>query len=194
MFQCDVIVVCWSSKYLLEMIYARGGPSIRSAVNNQIEKKLKNSLTSVKSDGDIKSKRIYFMYWETQTQTDIIQQSLQNLINISMQKAHDDNYRSIAFPAIGCGHYEQSIQLVAQTMVNKAHQEQILHKISVAFIIQPNKKDLFQHFQKQIDILNQSTSMDFVSSTIQNGLIQIEKGNITEQKVSSREIIFICFD
>ncbi|CAF3459977.1 unnamed protein product [Rotaria sp. Silwood1] len=44
----DVIVVCWSSKYLLEMIYECGGSSVRTAVNNQIEKKSKKLLTSVK--------------------------------------------------------------------------------------------------------------------------------------------------
>jgi len=101
-----------------------------------------------------------------------------------MKKAHDDNYRSISFPAIGCGHYNYPLQIVAQTMVNKVHQEQILYRISVSFIIQPNKKDLFNHFDKQISLLNQSTSMDFASITVQNSLIQIEKGDITKQKVN----------
>jgi len=166
------------------MIYECGGPSVRTAVNNQLEKNLKNSITSVKSDGDIKSKRIYFIYWQVESQIDLIKKSLENLISIAMQKAHDDNYRTIAFPAIGCGHYNYSLQLVAQTMVNKAHQEQILHKISVSFIIQSTKKDLFNYFDKQISLLNQSTSMDFISTTIQNSLIQIEKGDITKQKVN----------
>jgi hypothetical protein len=101
-----------------------------------------------------------------------------------MQKANQDNYRSIAFPAIGCGHYQYPIEFVAQTMVHKAHQEQILNKISVSFIIQPTKKDLLYQFQKQIYLLNQSLQDDFLSTTIQNGLIQIEKGDITKQKVS----------
>ncbi len=166
------------------MIYECGGSSIRTAVNNQLEKKLKNSLTSVKSDGDIRSKRIYFIYWQIESQIDLVKKSLENLISIAMQKAHDDNYRTISFPAIGCGHYKYPLQMVAQTMVNKAHQEQILHQISVSFIIQSTKQDLFNHFNKQINLLNQSTSMNFVSTTIQNSLIQIEKGDITKQKVN----------
>jgi len=172
------------SKYLLEMIYECGGSSVRSAINNQIEKKLKNSLTSVKADGDIKSSRIYFIDWQVESHIDLIKKSLENLISISMQKAHDDNYRIIAFPAIGCGHYKYPLQIVAQTMVNKAHQEQILHQISVSFIIQPTKNGIFNHFEKQINLLNQSKSMDFVSTIIQNSLIQIEKGDITKQKVN----------
>jgi hypothetical protein len=166
------------------MIYECGGSSVRSAINNQIEKKLKNSLTSVKADGDIKSSRIYFIDWQVESHIDLIKKSLENLISISMQKAHDDNYRTIAFPAIGCGHYKYPLQIVAQTMVNKAHQEQILHQISVSFIIQPTKYEIFNHFEKQINLLNQSTSMDFVSTIIQNSLIQIEKGDITKQKVN----------
>ncbi|CAF1208361.1 unnamed protein product [Rotaria sordida] len=179
----DVIVVCWSSKYLLEIIYECGGSSVRTAINNQLEKKLKNSLTSVKSDGDIKSKRIYFIHWIPESDIDLVKKSLEILISIAMQRAHDDNYKSIAFPAIGCGDYQYPVQIVAQTMVNKAHQEQILHKISVSFIIQSTKKDVFHHFDKQINVLNQSTSTGFVSKIVQNGLIQIEKGDITKQKV-----------
>ena len=165
------------------MIYECGGSSIRTAVNNQLEKNFKNSLTSVKSDGDIKSKRIYFIYWQIESQIDLVKKSLEDLISISMQKAHNDNYRTIAFPAIGCGHYNYPTELVAQTMVNKAHQEQILHKVSVSFIIQETKKDIYHNFDKQIQLLNQSNSTDFVSTNIQNSLIQIEKGDLTKQKV-----------
>ncbi|CAF3438093.1 unnamed protein product [Rotaria sp. Silwood1] len=179
----DVIVVCWSSKYLLEMIYECGGSSVRTAVNNQIEKKSKKLLTSVKSDGDIKSKRIYFIYWQPESQIEAVKKSLENLISIAMETAHHDDYKSIAFPAIGCGDYQYPIPIIAQIMVNKVHQEQILHKISVSFIIQSTKKETFYHFDKQINLLNQSASIDSLSKIVQNGLIQIEKGDITKQKV-----------
>ncbi|CAF3464752.1 unnamed protein product [Rotaria sp. Silwood2] len=183
MLKSDVIVVCWSSKYLLEMIYECGGPSVRTAINNQIEKKLKNPLTTVKSDGDIKSKRIYFIHWQPESQIDLVKKSLENLISICMERADNDNYKSIAYPAIGCGDYNYPIDIIAQTMVNKVHQEQILHKMSVSFIIQSTKKDIFYHFDKQINLFNQSTSTDSLSKIIQNGLMQIEKGDITKQKV-----------
>jgi hypothetical protein len=166
------------------MIYDCGGSSVRSAVNNQLQKNLKNNLTSVKSDGDIKSKRIYFIYWQAESQIELVKKSIENLISIAMRKAHDDNYQSIAFPAIGCGHDNYPIDIIAQTMVNKVHQEQIYHKISVSFIIQSDKKDLFNHFNKQIHLLNSSISMNFISTNIQNSVIQIEKGDLTKQKVN----------
>ncbi|CAF3459991.1 unnamed protein product [Rotaria sp. Silwood1] len=100
-----------------------------------------------------------------------------------METAHHDDYKSIAFPAIGCGDYQYPIPIIAQIMVNKVHQEQILHKISVSFIIQSTKKETFYHFDKQINLLNQSASIDSLSKIVQNGLIQIEKGDITKQKV-----------
>lgn len=100
----DVIVVTWSSKYLLEIIYEYGGSSVRTAINNQLEKNFKNSLTSVQSDGEIKCKTIYFIYWQNQSEIDSLKKSLEYLISISMEKAHEDNYKTIAFPAIGCGH------------------------------------------------------------------------------------------
>ena len=180
----DVIVVCWSSKYLLEMIYECGGKSVRNAVNNQLEQNLKNPLTSVKADGEIQSKSIYFVPWKTEANIELVLQSLEDLISISMQQAHNDNYRSIAFPAIGCGDYKYPVQVISQTMVNKAHQEQALYQISVSFLIQPTKKDLFDHFHKQINLLNSSKTKDFVSTPILNSFIQVEKGDLTKQKVN----------
>jgi hypothetical protein len=178
-FKSDVIVVCWSSEHLLGMIYESGGLTVRTAINTQMQKMSKDSLVSVKSD------RIYFLQWEPKSQLDQITKSLQNLISISMQKAHDDKYNSIAFPAIGCGEYQYPLHIVAQTMINKSHQEQVLHKISISFIISPKKADVYQEFNKQIHLLNQSKSLDFVSTRIENSLIQIEKGDITKQNVIS---------
>ena len=35
----DVIVIWWTSKFLLELIYEYGGSSVRNTINNQFENK-----------------------------------------------------------------------------------------------------------------------------------------------------------
>ena len=173
----------WSSKHLLELIYDCGGSSVRNAVNNQLKNRLKNPLTSVDSDGDIQSKKIYFVHWEMRNDEEFDRKSLDNLISISMKKASEENCRKIVYPAIGCGDYQCSPQLIAQIMIQKCHQEQFNHQISVSFLIQPTRKDLFDQFQNQISLLSSLTTNDFLSTNISNSIIQIEKGDITKQKV-----------
>ena len=70
-----------------------------------------------------------------------------------MDKAIAENYQTIAFPAIGCGGFACSVSLVAQAMVEEAHRKLQSHTISVSFIIQPQKTNIYDEFQKQIDLL-----------------------------------------
>jgi hypothetical protein len=138
----------------------------------------------MKSDGEIKSKRIYIINFNLNSEFDQTIESIQNLIHLAMEKASKDNYKTISFPAIACGHYQYPNDIIAQTMIKKTHQEQDLFKISVSFIIQSDKIDLYNQFYKQIQLLNQSISNNFISTTIQNSFIQLEKGDITKQKVN----------
>jgi hypothetical protein len=175
------------------MIYSFGGLQVRTAINNQLKTKSQINLTDIKSDGEIKSKRIYILHFNPHKEFDETIQSIENLIHLAMEKAYQDNYKTISFPAIACGHYQYPNDIIAQTMINKCHQEQILNKISVSFIIQSNKIDLYNEFSKQIHLLNQSKSMNFISTTIQNSFIQIEKGDITKQKVTFHFGVFSFF-
>ena len=143
-----MIVICWTSERLLEMIYSYGGSSVRSAINEQLGKKHKNVFTSVQADGDIKSKRIYIIHWRAESQIDLVKKSLEDLISVAMQRAYEDNYRSIAFPAFGCGDYKHPVEVITKTMVKKAHQEQVLYNIAVSFIIQSTQQSVFHHFEK----------------------------------------------
>lgn len=176
-----MIVACWSSKHLLELIYSSGGSRVRNAVNQQLKHHWKSALTSVECDGDIQSKKIYFLHWEMKNDFESDRKSLEDLINISMKKASEENYRKIVYPAIGCGEYNYSPQLIAQTMIHKCHQQQSSHQISVSILIEPKRKDLLEHFQRQISLLSSTT--DFYSTNICNSVIQIEKGDINKQKV-----------
>ncbi|CAF1492820.1 unnamed protein product [Rotaria sp. Silwood1] len=61
----------------------------------------------------------------------------------------------------------------------KAHLQQVTSPISVSFVIQPDKTNIYEEFQKRIHLLHSNG----ISTTVEKGTIVIEKGNITKQKV-----------
>ncbi|CAF3470720.1 unnamed protein product [Rotaria sp. Silwood2] len=71
-------------------------------------------------------------------------------------------------------------------MVEKAHRLLAVHPISVSFIIQPERTNIYDEFQKRISLLKQqqqSSEMKTVSAKIGKGTIEVEMGDITTQKV-----------
>jgi hypothetical protein len=111
-----------------------------------------------------------------------------------MEKAATDKYRSIAFPAIGCGQHGCSISIVAQTIVEETRRQLAKHPMSVTFLIQPERTDIYDEFQKQIHPIQPTQQLPQekkkISTRVGKGTIEVEKGNITAQKVNkSRRIV-----
>ncbi len=108
------------------------------------------------------------------------------MINV-IKKAASEQYRSVAFPAIGCGEYGCSINLVAQTFVRQIQQLLTKYPISVLFVIQPERMDVYEEFREQIRSLGPqheaSVPLQPVSLAIEKGIIEIIKGDITKQTV-----------
>ncbi|CAF1378181.1 unnamed protein product [Rotaria sp. Silwood1] len=103
-----------------------------------------------------------------------------------MKQAATDNCQSIAFPAVGCGLARCDIGLVAQTMVREVNRQLAKYPLSVIFVIKPERLDIYDEFLKEIRLLQepkQTPSIENISTTIGQGTIEIEKGNITLQKV-----------
>ncbi|CAF1500604.1 unnamed protein product, partial [Rotaria sordida] len=102
-----------------------------------------------------------------------------------IKKAINENYKSIAFPAIGCGEYGCSIQLIAETFIEEIHEQLIEYSMKILFIIQPNRIDIYNEFQKQLNIFQsqQTSTSQSISIMIGEGKIEIEQGDIIEQNV-----------
>ncbi|CAF1477245.1 unnamed protein product, partial [Rotaria sordida] len=181
----DVIVVCSSSKFLFEKICKAGGKSVLASYKSQF-KKSPNSVISVQADGELASKKIYFLSWTADADTSILRESIEKFVSDAFEKAVEENQQSIAFPAIGCGQFGCSVDLVAQTMIREVHRKQQEHDISVTFVIQPERTDIYDEFQNQIQLLEAERSpinLKTMSATVKKGVIEIEQGNIIKQKV-----------
>jgi hypothetical protein len=56
--------------------------------------------------------------------------------------------------------------------------------MTVLFVIQPDRMDIYDEFQKQVDSFEQTPIAKSVSITIEKGTLQVEQGDITKQLVS----------
>ncbi|CAF2747523.1 unnamed protein product [Rotaria sp. Silwood2] len=189
--QADVIVVCLSSIALLETVLKAGGDAVLASYNSELRKNSTN-ITAVAASGQLLAKEIYFLPWEPNSDEALLCESLKTFVSNAIKKAANDNYTSIAFPAIGCGQYGCSINLVAKTLIGEAFRLQTVHPIAIFFIIQPHRTDIYDEFQKQINLLEPlepTPEIPSVSVSIGNGMIVVENGNITTQKVHGVDAI-----
>jgi hypothetical protein len=64
-----------------------------------------NSLASdsmiITSPGQLLCKKIFFLPWNSNSDSFILQQALKDFVNKAIQCAIDHHFRSIAFPAVG---------------------------------------------------------------------------------------------
>jgi hypothetical protein len=157
-FQTDVIVVCSSSEYLFDSICKAGGDSIKASFDAESKNNLGASVIAVKAEGQLSSKMIYFLPWKKMSDESLLRTTLGKFVSDAIEKAVTEKYKSIAFPAIGCGEFGCSISHVAQAMVEKAYIKLQSHAISISFVIQPERTDIHDEFQKQINILQLPTS------------------------------------
>ncbi|CAF3672548.1 unnamed protein product [Rotaria socialis] len=181
----DVIVISSSSQYLFESVMDVGGKSLRIAYNARHKQNAHQPVISIPTDGKIASKAVYFVDWQPNDNPKLLCRSIQHLVSNVIETAASENYKSIAFPAIGCGHYGCSASLVAQTFVKQVEKELINHPMMISFVIQKDRPEVYDEFLQQIG----SDGQKLEASTPKRMLIkvgeatlEIIKGDITKQK------------
>ena len=83
-------------------------------------------------------------------------------------------------------------------MVKEADHQLENHSISIKFVIQPERADIYNTFQEQIRSLKVHRSPATIRSMslpVENGVMTVVEGDITRQKVRSAFILAKqCFD
>lgn len=98
------------------------------------------------------SKRIFFVKWEPNKDEVKLHQSLVDLVGFVIKNAVAYQCTSLAFPAIGCGKYGCSIDIVVKTLV-KEMRYQLSTKdlqLTVKFVIQPDQQNIYEEFCRQV--------------------------------------------
>lgn len=152
----------------------------------KIKETPKASIIAIPAAGQLACKRIYFLPWVIDSDTSVLQKSIETFVSNAVEKLVKEEYQSIGFPAIGCGQFGCSIDFVAKTMVGEAYRQSKIHNISVLFVMQPERTDNYNEFEKQINMLQLESSFDKItriSDTVGRGRIEVELGDITKQQV-----------
>ncbi|CAF3738304.1 unnamed protein product [Adineta steineri] len=182
----DVIVVCSLSKFLMDHVFNAGGKSLRSAFDKKRKENENYSIISIRTEGSLKCKAIYFVPWKPNSDENRLCQSIKQLVKNVIKKAASENFQSIAFPAIGCGGFECSTSLNAKTFIGQCQRLLVKYPLSVVFVIQPEKVEIYDEFCQHISSSKhgQTTVKEPpISLRIGNGIIEVKKDDITKQKV-----------
>jgi hypothetical protein len=165
------------------MVCKAGGKSFLKSYETNVAKNPKTPVIAFPTSGQLASKSIYFVHWHPDPDPKKLCESIEHLVTNVIEKAAHENHTSIAFPAIGCGNYGCPISLVAQTFVTKVQQLLTKHPMTISFVIQPDKTDIYEEFRKQVGGEEHQDQSQTSSLKIGKGKIEIVKGNITKQKV-----------
>ena len=173
-----------ASSVLLNNIFRAGETTLQAAYNSEFQQN-PTTVISVPASGQLLAKRVYFLAWQPNSDVTLLCESLKRMISAAIEKASNENHHSIAFPAFGCGQFGCPITLVAKTLVDEVHRLRTNHPMSVSFVIQPDRTDIYDEFQKQINLLNPLRPLPVqpLSVRVAKGTIIVEMGDITAQKV-----------
>lgn len=74
------------------------------------------------------------------------------MVSIIVQKALESKFTSIAFPALGCGKYGCSTEIVVNTLVFEMRKQLITRDLpwKVKFIVEPDQQNIYDEFCKQL--------------------------------------------
>ena len=160
---------------------------MEASFNSELEKNPDASVIDVKADGQLRSKRVYFLPWEVDSEDSALRISIKTFVRNAVRRAVLKEYQSIAFPAIGCGQYGCPTSLVAQIMTDEASFLSGKHGISVLFVIQPQRNDIYDEFQQKIGSTQHPQisrpSPKMISMSVNQGVMEVHMGDITTQKV-----------
>ena len=187
-------MICSSSQFLLDAVFKAGGRTFKTTYEKKVAANERDPVISTRAEGSLKSKAVYFVPWKPSSNEDKLRQSLEQLVDNVIQQAVREKYRTIAFPAIGCGGYGCSTSVIAETLTNQCQQLLAKYSVSILFTIQPRKTDIYKEFRRYIDTLNLGNinlKEPPISLSIDNGAIEVKKGDITKQKVKNKHLIVI---
>ena len=146
-----MIIVSTFSQYLRDAVIDAAGDQIRTAYNIEHDSNPHSILISTPS-GALPSKRIFFVKWQPDKDAAKLQQSLVDLIQNVIQNVMAHKLTSLAFPAIGCGKYACSVDVVVRTLVNEMKNQLSMRdlQLTVKFVIQSDQKSIYDEFCEQI--------------------------------------------
>ncbi|UJR14782.1 hypothetical protein I4U23_001770 [Adineta vaga] len=180
----DILVICSTSTKLRDAIIKAAGTEVEKELSG---KNLKTMIDT--SAGQLKqAKRLLFIPWTPPTSLssnedlDSIRHSISAFIQQAFKFTIQGNFKSIAFPAVGCGGFRIPAEVIASIMIDTT-QEQLASnsnvQLTITFVIQqPNVYDIFSEKLKPTSI-SSATAASRTRPPSPSRLLNPEKINIT---------------
>ena len=162
----DIIVGSSSSDILKDIILSAGGPVLKTEYEQQ-ERLHPDSNLITTGSGLLPCQRVFFVRWKPSADESQLRQSIRSYVSNIIEHAIQSKYGSIALPAIGCGNHDCSIHVVVETMVTAVKSELTNRAVplTVNFVIQPDKQNVYDEFCKHLFPLDQGESTNSLRSS-----------------------------
>lgn len=146
-----MIIVNASSQYLRDNVIRAGGRELQMAYNAECKNNPHSILISTPS-GALPSKRIFFIDWQPHQDHAKLRRSLVDLMQNVIQNVMGHKFTSLAFPAIGCGKYTCSVDIVVKTLVIEMKNQLLTRDIQlvVKFVIESDQQIIYDEFCKEV--------------------------------------------
>ncbi|CAF1120872.1 unnamed protein product [Rotaria sordida] len=181
--QSEVLVICSSSDKLYDSVIKAAGKQIEQELNEKDPKK--NMIDT--SVGNLKqAKRLLFLPWKppstliTNQNIDALCQSILIFIQQAIQYTIQEKFKSIAFPAIGCGGYGIPADIIATIMIDSVRQQLNANpatQLVITFVVQ--QSNVFDVFNAKLQDTSTITTNNRTRSSSLSYLSNQEKFNIS---------------
>jgi hypothetical protein len=129
---------------LRESVLEAAGPKFRKAYDRK-NASAEEFETFALRCSSLPCKEIFFLEWTPSDHIALTEQTIKDFIADAVEYVLSENYKSIAFPSIGCGQFGLDPDFIAKTMIDHVKIEN--YPLNVAFIIHPQSHNVFNAFQ-----------------------------------------------
>ncbi|CAF0841059.1 unnamed protein product [Didymodactylos carnosus] len=203
----DVIVVNLTSEVLKNAVLKAAGQQVSDELVNFVNNYQTTNLIET-SPGLLACKKIIFLQWSPQAKdVNLFQsnkQSISDFVSEAITYAFKNKYKSIAFPAIGCGKFGIKPDIIGEAMISEAERQLIKYpkdNFSVSFVLLPQQQSVYDEFCKQLNLIK-SANFSLIPTNLNSG--NVSRSHITmpfEQQIvkitlisSTEEHIIRCYN
>jgi O-acetyl-ADP-ribose deacetylase (regulator of RNase III) len=147
-----VIVVCSTSQVLCNIILRQAGVVVTEEYNRLSTTVNQQNCIIETGPGKLNCKAILFLSWIPPLNHDstILQQSISEFVSKSLHHIfyHPKVYKTVAFPAVGCGLLGYPVDVIAKAMIDAtvAKLTETMLYTTVSFVILPSEFNIHQRF------------------------------------------------
>ncbi|UJR31949.1 hypothetical protein I4U23_019422 [Adineta vaga] len=163
----DVIVVCSTSEIMRKTIVTKAGVQVQTEFTNTTSSN--GDPVVATCNGALPCKKILFIPWQSgQSNPHILKPSLSTFVSSAINYVIKNQYKTLAFPSVGCGKLGFDPSIIAKHMIDEALTQlgSNNNQLNVSFVLLPDQNNVYDEFVKYLQCIKPSrTTVSKASST-----------------------------